>query len=395
MRIALTVLLIAHGALHLLGFVKWWPLSTISQLHSPTPAALVSSPANSRTFASYWLLACLLLLAAAFLLSQGNRDWYQAAFAGLILSQILIVFAWRDAKFGTMPNLLVLVPVIAAAANARFKHQFEDEAVALLAASTQTPGSEVQAAELDGLPPPVQRWLERAGVVGKARARSLWLRQEGQLRTSPSGPWLAATAEQYFSIDAPGFVWNVDTHLYGFLPVAGRDDYRGGTGRMSIKAASVLSLVDARGPKIDSGAMLRFLGEMVWFPSGALSAHVAWAPVDDRTAIATFNDQGKSVDATFEVDASGRVVAIHALRYRGGGVDAVLTPWIVSCSAWDRFTGVEVPVEGDVAWQLPNATFSYYRWRVIELKYDPSNLCTKSRARRRLRLKYTSGPARL
>ena len=378
MRIALTVLLVAHGALHMLGFVKWWPLTGISQLHVPEPAALVNTPLHARAFATYWLLACLLFLAAALLHAQGNRDWYEAALAALVLSQILIVFVWRDAKFGTIANVLVLVPTLLAAANAKFNREFERESRTILAsAAGANPAPLVQARELMALPTPVQRWLERAGVLGKPHVRALRLRQIGELRTSPEGPWLPATAEQYFSIPSPAFAWSVDTSMYGLLPIAGRDDYRAGKGRMRIEAASLFSLVDATGPKIDSGAMQRFLGEMVWFPSAALSSFISWSSVDERTAKATFNDQGHSVSAEFEIDTTGRVVSIHALRYLGGGADAVLTPWLVSCAAWARFGGVEIPVAGDVAWQLPHAHFSYYRFRIVDVEYDPRNSCAQ------------------
>jgi len=371
MRLILSLLLAIHGALHLLGFANWWPLARIRGLHDPALAVLVNPAANSRRFALYWLLAACLLLAGALLYTQNHRNWWQAAFAGLVLSQILISFVWRDAKFGTIANLLVLVLVVAAAADAHFKRQFERQAAVLLADAAPGPGQPVQIRELEALPLPVRRWLGRSEVVGKAHVRTLRLRQAGQLRTSPTGPWLPAEAEQYFSTATPGFVWSVDARLFGVLPIVGRDEYRAGKGRMLIKAAALLTVADAAGPKIDSGAMLRFLGEIVWFPSAALSPHIQWTKIDDRSAQATFSDHQSSVSARFEFDAQGRVARILASRYLGGDADAVLTPWVVSCSAWGRFAGVEVPVEGDVAWQLPDVNFSYYRWRILDVEYDP------------------------
>jgi hypothetical protein len=346
----------------------------IPQLREPCAASLVSSPTNSRAFAVHWLLACLMLLVAAMLHAQSNRDWYQAALAGLVLSQVLILFVWRDAKFGTIANVLVLLPVLLGAAQARFSIGCERESVALMSESRAVSRGKVQLPDLARLPPPVQRWLDRAGVIGRPLVSTVRLRQQGEIRVEPGGAWLPATAEQYFSVASPGYVWRVETRMFSVLPVVGRDEYRAGTGSMLIKAAALIRLVDAKGAKIDSGAMQRFLGEMVWFPSAALGLNVTWSVIDARTARATLADHGRSVDVDLEFDDIGRVTAIRAQRFMGGGTQAMLTPWEVSCTAWKRFAGVEVPVVGEVGWRLSTGYFSYYRWRILDVEYDRNEL---------------------
>lgn len=378
MRVVLAVLLVAHGLIHLVGFAKWWPLMRIPALQGRRLASVLSSPTSSRAFALCWLLACVLLLSGAVLQAQAAADWYRPALGGLALSQILILLVWSDARFGTVANVLVLVPVLVAAAVANFNRECEDRASSLLSDAVPIAQERVQLAELAPLPLPVQRWLDRSGVVGHPRVGTVRLRQEGELRTAPEGAWLPATAEQYFSVAQPGFVWKVHTRMFGVVPVVGRDVYRAGTGSMLIEAAAVFALADANGPKIDTGAMQRFLGETVWFPSAALSPYLVWSPVDDSSAKATFSDHGRSVEARFEYDAVGRVVSIRAQRYLGGSEEAVLTSWLVSCTAWARLSGVEIPVRGDVGWQLPTGYFSYYRWRVLDVEYDPAAPFTDS-----------------
>ena len=68
------------------------------------------------------------------------------------------------------------------------------------------------------------------------------------------------------------------------LPIAGRDRYADGHGHMLIKLASLLTVADGAGPEIDQGTLLRYLGEIVWFPSAALRDYISWEAIDERSA---------------------------------------------------------------------------------------------------------------
>ena len=50
--------------------------------------------------------------------------------------------------------------------------------------------------------------------------------------------------------------------------------------------------VDAKGKEIDQGALLRYLGEIVWVPSAALSDYITWEEMDSTTARATMSYEG-------------------------------------------------------------------------------------------------------
>jgi hypothetical protein len=64
-------------------------------------------------------------------------------------------------------------------------------------------------ADLNGLPVPVLKWMEHSGVIGKKRAISVRLKQKGKMRMKHDQKWMSFHAEQYFSVDKPGFIWQV------------------------------------------------------------------------------------------------------------------------------------------------------------------------------------------
>lgn len=372
MRILVTLLLALHGAIHLLGFLKPWKLAAVPQLSGRALVPL--SEGAGRAVGALWLAACLLLIAAAALRIARQEAWWVAAAAGLVLSQALIVLQWQDAKAGTLANVLLVIPVVVAGATAGFRHRVDDEVLALHARVPAAAGDIVRPEELDRLPAPVQRWLQASGVVGRERTHAVRLRQRGQMRTSPTGAWMPAEAEQYFSVDEPGFVWRVDVEMMGFLPIAGRDKYESGRGNMRISLGSLVPLVNAAGPEIDQGTMMRYLGEIVWFPSAALSPYIAWEPVSATDAKATMTYRGVTASAVFTFDERGRFVRMAGERYRAQDGASTLDPWLVPATEWRAIRGVEIPVKGEVLWKLREGDFSYYRWEILDVEYNRPEL---------------------
>lgn len=369
MRIAVAVLLVVHGLIHLLGFAKAWRLAPVPQLSGATLFAVPEPLA--RAVGSLWLLACLALLGAAAMLLARGAGWWVPAAAGVALSQLLVILAWPDARAGTVANLLLAAAVAAAAAQARFDRETGLAVRSLLSRAPAAAGAPLRAEELAPLPAPVRRWLLASGAVGRPRARTVHLRQRGELRTAPDQGFMPAEAEQVFTADEPGFVWRVKVRMRRVLPVAGRDSYLDGRGRMLIRPLAAIPLVDASDEKIDQAALLRFLGEMIWFPSAALASYVSWEPIDDRSARATISWGGASVSAAFSFDERGRFRELNARRWMGAGPQATLERWLVPATEWREMDGVVVPVKGEVIWKLAAGDFSYYRWEVTALRRDP------------------------
>jgi hypothetical protein len=228
----------------------------------------------------------------------------------------------------------------------------------------------VEAQDVERLPAPVRRWLEVSGAVGRARAATVRLKQRGEMRTAADKPWMPVAAEQYFTVDPPGFLWRVDARMLHVLPIAGRDRYADGRGSMLIKLGSVLTVADGAGPEIDQGAMLRYLGEIVWFPSAALSETITWEAVDDHSARATMRHAGVTVSAMFAFDERGRFASLTAQRYMSAPSGPRLETWVIPATEWRTIRGIEMPVRGNAIWKLAGGDFDYYRWEILDVEVN-------------------------
>ena len=167
-------------------------------------------------------------------------------------------------------------------------------------------------------------------------------------------PWVPLKAEQWYSVRPPGFVWYATLHIGPVPIVRARDMYLTGEGRMLIKAASLVTVADAKGKEFDQGEMVRYLSEMIWFPSAFLEDNVSFEAVDANSAHVILTHGGRTASGTLFLDPEGRLTEFVARRY--GGTD--LETWSVSIAAYSQFEGLNLPVRGKAAWKLPRVTRS-------------------------------------
>jgi len=368
-RIATTALLLVHGLIHLMGFLKPWKITAVPQLSGRAIVPL--SEGAFRVIGVMWLIAAGAFVAAALLRLMDRESWWLIAVPAIVLSQMLIILQWGDAWAGTLANVLLAVAVALGAGTQQFHEVNLQHARGLLAKAPAGEPPILRSEDIDKLPPPVQRWLEASGAVGRPRAGTVRLVQRGGLRTAPDQRYMPAAAKQYFIVDEPGFVWTVDVTMMRVIPVVGRDTYINGRGRMFIKAGGLVTVADGTGPKFDQGTALRFLGEIIWFPSGALASYITWEPIDGRRARATLTFKDVSVTADFEFDERGRVVGMTAQRYFDG---KTLERWVIPIAEWKTIRGIEMPVRGSAIWKLAAGDFEYYQWEILDVETNRTTL---------------------
>jgi hypothetical protein len=230
------------------------------------------------------------------------------------------------------------------------------------------------ARDLDGLPPPVQRYLRAALPDGQRRVRSMDMAQTGTMDFGERTPrWLPFHATERATTDRPGFVWDAAVTMLPGVVVRVHDAYVAGEGRLHPAVFGLFSLADARdtGGELAQGELLRFLAEAPWYPTALLPGpNLRWEPVDERSARVTLRDGATAVTMTFRFGDDAMVDSVRA-EARGRMVDgrSVPTVWEGRWSDYAVRDGMRVPLAGEVAWRLPEGLKSYWRGRVTRLTY--------------------------
>lgn len=102
MKIVFLFIVFFHGIIHILGFLKAFGFSEKKELTLPI----------SKPFGVVWLMTMILFLTYGLLyLVNFKYDWFLGIIS-VIISQIVIIYFWKDAKFGTLPNLVILIVLL-------------------------------------------------------------------------------------------------------------------------------------------------------------------------------------------------------------------------------------------------------------------------------------------
>lgn len=361
-----------HGFIHLFGFAKAFNVVTVPQLSGKTLVPL------SRTWLRFaglvWRITFLLFLSAGILFLLKNETWWNYGLPAVILSQLLILLYWKDAKAGTLVNCMILPAIVVSMAELNFNTVTKNETLELLKSQVTQPAEVISEESIQQLPFPVRNWLSHSGMIGKNRISNVRLQQNGFMLTKPGGKWTQAEANQYFTVDRPGFIWKVKMRMPPCIEIDGRDKLILGKGSMIIKVFSLYSIVNSKGEEIDQGSMLRYLAETVWFPSAALSDYMSWEPIDSLSAKATLTDSGKSYTGIFTFDKAGNVTAFEAERYGEFEGKYSLEKWRITCTDHREFSGIIIPTKSEVTWKLKEGDFTWFKIEIKNIEYNTKEL---------------------
>lgn len=230
--------------------------------------------------------------------------------------------------------------------------------------------SVVKESDLQHLPLPVQAWLQAAGVIGKPKHPQVRVLQSARMRLKPEQKWMPVRAEQEFTTSPPGFIWRARIQMGPLLFITGRDTYSQGRGHMLIKLMSLIPVVNARGREIDQGTLLRFLGEMVWFPQAALLDYIRWEQIDARRARASMTYKDVIGEGIFTFDEGGLPVSFTADRYREENATYTLRPWKITISEHRTFDELTAPSRGSVTWELEDDDFTWFDFEITEIEHS-------------------------
>lgn len=228
----------------------------------------------------------------------------------------------------------------------------------------------VTADMLKHLPEPAQRYLNYTGVVGQPWINTVRIKYTGRFRMAADKPWMPIKAEQFYTVNPPGFHWKARFKMFGLWLMSGSDTYKAGHGHMFGKVAGLYNIFDARGEELDQGTMMRYLNEMTWFPIALLSDYVTWQAVDDRSVDVTFTDCGKSVTARLIIDEAGRLTNFITKRYRENKGSYTLDTWTTPMTEWGQLAGLNLPIRGQAVWKLPTGDLPYADLKLTEIEYN-------------------------
>ncbi|MCC2635601.1 MAG: hypothetical protein K0S48_3487 [Ramlibacter sp.] len=230
------------------------------------------------------------------------------------------------------------------------------------------------ARELGGLPPPVQRFFRAVLTDGQPVVTAVSVEQAGTIDMGTSKPrWKPFTAQQRIVTRRPGFDWDARIMMLPGVPVRIHDAYVAGVGTLHGELFGLVPVVDlTHSAELARGELMRYFAEAAWYPTALLpSQGVRWEAVDENSALATLTDGPVSLALTFRFRPDGPIDTVQAAS-RARMVDGQLSsaPWQGRFRDDANRGGMQVPLQGEVAWILPEGVKPYWRGTATSLTYE-------------------------
>lgn len=376
MRWLFGTLLVLHGLIHTMGFAKAFGLAELSQLTREI----------SRPLGVLWLLAALLTLAAAVSFFAWPRAFWIVAILACVVSQIVIMPSWIDAKFGTLANVLLLVAGVLGFASQgplSFRHEYSSEVQKRLSTAQGIPL--VGDADLAPLPRLVQGYLRSAGVVGKPQVRSMRLRFTGRIRSGPDAPWMPFVAEQHSFFESMTRLFWMRASRAG-IPFDVLHRFADQAATMRVRIASLLPMVDAHGTDMTRAETVTLFNDMVAMaPATLISPSIRWKEIDAKTVRAEFRHGSNTITADLLFDDAGTLVDFVSedrLASSADGKSFTRMRWSTPLTEV-RWLGpdqggsggtVRIAAHAEAIWHAATGPYAYGVFDILTVEYNGDSL---------------------
>jgi hypothetical protein len=228
--------------------------------------------------------------------------------------------------------------------------------------------------ELEGLPAPVQRYFRIVLQEGQPMVTGVRVQHRGTFNMGETTEqWKPFTSDQRVVNRRPGFDWDGRVAMMPGLTVRVHDAYVAGEGILHAAVLGLYSVANLRGTReFAEGELMRFFAEAAWYPTALLpSQGVRWDGGDARSARATLVDGAVTVTMLFSFNEEGMIETVRAeARGRAVGDQVIPTPWQGRFWNYQQRGGMQVPLDGEVAWLLPEGAMPYWRGRITEVAYE-------------------------
>lgn len=228
--------------------------------------------------------------------------------------------------------------------------------------------------EIADLPAPVERYFRTVLEDGQPLVAAVTVEHMGSFNMGEGEDrWRPFSSTQHVILRRPGFLWDARIRMAPGVTVFVHDGYVAGRGVLVAKLLGLVTVMEQPStPELAQGELMRFLAEGAWYPTALLPRQgVRWEPIDETRARARLTDGGTEVELVVEFDALGLISTVRSdTRYREAEGVQVATPWEGRFWEYEWRGGMLIPLEGEVAWMLPEGRRPYWRGRIEVIEYE-------------------------
>lgn len=361
MKTLLTVIIAIHGIIHLLGFIKGFDIKEVKGLTMPI----------SPSMGLVWLLAFLLMMVLVIMQYTKYEYAWLIALGAVVVSQTLIFFYWKDAKFGTIPNILILLVAIVGLGAYVIKNDFKNNVIHDFRMNNAESTDTLTESDIKHLPLIVQKYLHYTKSVGKPRVKNFKAEFVGGMRSKPDEPYMKVSSVQYNFHQNPSRHFYMEATKMG-IPATGLHTYKNESATFVVCLLNWYKIVNARGEKLNQSETVTLFNDMCFIsPAMLADQRISWEQINDTTVNSTFTNHNISISATLYFNQEGELQNFISMdRYHTDGSEYFNYPWATPVSNYKMINGYFLPSKALLIYQKPEGDFIYGELEYKSVKYN-------------------------
>jgi hypothetical protein len=351
-----------HGLIHFMGFAKAFGYGNITQLTKE-----ITKPVGL-----LWFTTALLFMVCAALFLLKKDGWIYFATTAVVLSQILILNHWQDARFGTIANMIILVVSMIGLFQIKFKNEYKNEVKTGLAESQNLPGSNLKESDITHLPEPVQKYIRYTGCIDKPIVNNFRIEFSGKIRSHEKQVWMELASEQYNFIEIPTRLFYLDATM-NYLPVAGFHCFKNGNAYMDIRLLSIFRVEYQSGGVMDTSETVTFFNDMCCMaPASLIDKRIQWSEADSNRVKATFSNNGITISAWLYFNEKGELVNFTSEDRSVLAEDGTTTKlrWSTPLRDYKDINGYKLAGYAETIYTYPDGDFTYATFTLQNIEYN-------------------------
>ncbi len=225
--------------------------------------------------------------------------------------------------------------------------------------------------DIADLPGPVRRYIHRSGALGRPRPQNMRVVLDADMYRAPGDKPMRARSVQYTFFDRPARLFLMRARMFG-LPVRALHVYRRESATFTVRVASMIDVVDQRGPAISAAETVTVLNDLCLMAPGAMAdRRLSYAPIDDRTADVTFVNGPHRVTATLVFNDDDDLIDFRSDDRPDSSTGRfVAMRWSTPVESYRDVAGRHQLHRGSAAYLRPDGPFVYGDFTVRSMAFD-------------------------
>jgi hypothetical protein len=350
--------LFIHGLIHLMGFAKAYNYGNITQI-----TKYISKPIGS-----VWLITATLFIVAVLLFLLKKDSWLYFAVIAAFISQILIISVWKDAKFGTILNIIILFVATVTWASSHFEMAFKADVKRHIARTHFSNIDLLTEADIAALPNPVQKYIRYTGAVNKPKVKNMKIVFDGEMREKGKD-FFKFNSVQYNFFDDPARLFFMKAKMYG-TTVPGYHCYQNATATMQIKMLGLFNVVNVKGSEMNKAETVTLFNDMcLMAPASLIDKNIEWTPIDHLSAKATFTNGLNKIAAILYFNEQGQLINFTS-DDRYAISDMKQYRFSTPVKEYVQINGRNIWKYGETVWHYPDGEFVYGKFTLKSIDYN-------------------------